>query len=118
MSHADVNSDDPSDSEMDWREDWDHECSWRPWAVHPDPIGECKESFTDQHLILICCSLGSSGNPIRLLQDTWSWTLCGKTSLQQQLRMGKPPSLPQPHTGVCMCWTLRKHPHMVIDCSR
>lgn len=24
---------------MDWREDWDAECCWRPWAVHPDPIG-------------------------------------------------------------------------------
>lgn len=63
MLHADADSDDPSESEMDWREDWDHDCSWRPWAVHPDPIGEYKGCLTEQHFIVICCSLGSSGDP-------------------------------------------------------
>ena len=58
LSHADVDSDDPSESEMDWREDWDHECSWRPWAVHSDPIGECTEYFTDRYFVVELLQLG------------------------------------------------------------
>ncbi|KAK9915450.1 hypothetical protein WJX75_009358 [Coccomyxa subellipsoidea] len=41
----DGHSDDSSEPEADWREDWDADCSWRPWAVHPDPIGHLEIDF-------------------------------------------------------------------------
>ena len=36
---ADEGSDNESSSELEWRQEWDTDSRWRPWAVHPDPIG-------------------------------------------------------------------------------
>ena len=36
---ADEGSGNESSSELEWRQEWDADSRWRPWAVHPDPIG-------------------------------------------------------------------------------
>ena len=36
---ADEGSGNESSSELEWRQEWDADSSWRPWAVHADPIG-------------------------------------------------------------------------------
>ncbi|BDA43382.1 Rab3 GTPase-activating protein catalytic subunit [Coccomyxa sp. Obi] len=59
----DVDSDDPSESEMDWREDWDHECSWRPWAVHPDPVGHLELDLVWENISAAAAAHGQATKP-------------------------------------------------------
>lgn len=39
MPAADEGSGNESSSELEWRQEWDADSAWRPWAVHPDPVG-------------------------------------------------------------------------------
>ena len=39
MPAAEEGSGNESSSELEWRQEWDADSAWRPWAVHPDPIG-------------------------------------------------------------------------------
>ena len=39
MRAADEGSGNESSSELEWRQEWDADSAWRPWAVHPDPVG-------------------------------------------------------------------------------
>ncbi len=39
MHAADEGSGNESSSELEWRQEWDTDSAWRPWAVHPDPVG-------------------------------------------------------------------------------
>ena len=53
---ADEGSGNESSSELELRQEWDAESAWRPWAVHPDPIGVTAHSFQPMRLLtwLVC----------------------------------------------------------------
>ena len=49
---ADEGSDNESSSELEWRQEWDTDSRWRPWAVHPDPVG-----MPCQYLLLLIITM-------------------------------------------------------------